>query len=179
MNLNGDKVILRPIQTDDFRYIIKWSNDPEIKKYYDDDYPKTLAESKEWYKKIKSNRYQQKFMVVVDGEPIGDLELDHITWRSGDAELRIRIGEKHLWNNGYGTDAIQVGLKYAFGKLNLSRVYLRVYADNLRAIHSYEKAGFIKEGKLSRRTGDFREIILMRILKGEFTRSNNIIKGVS
>ena len=45
---------------------------------------------------------------------IGDIELDYIVWRSGEAELRIRIGERDCWNRGYGTESIIALLRHAF-----------------------------------------------------------------
>ncbi|NLM26031.1 MAG: GNAT family N-acetyltransferase [Firmicutes bacterium] len=162
MNLTGNQVTLRQIKKDDFCYIVAWSKDPEVNRYYDAKQTENMLDISHWYKNLKGNRYQKKFMILVNEQPIGDLEFDHIAWRSGEAELKIRIGEKDLWDKGYGTDAILVSLRYAFSKLNLNRIYLRVYADNGRAIRCYQKAGFVKEGRLGRK-GSSREIILMSI----------------
>ena len=79
---------------------------------------------------------------------IGHIELDHIAWRSGDAELRIRIGEKDYWDQGYGTRRGAHPRRHAFGSMRLSRVYLRVFSLNKRAIRCYEKVGFRKEGRI-------------------------------
>jgi RimJ/RimL family protein N-acetyltransferase len=56
--------------------------------------------------------------------------------------------------------------------MSLSRVYLRVFSSNLRAVRCYEKAGFRKEGRLKRRSqsGQLEEILLMRILREEYLR---------
>ncbi len=180
MNLYGDKVMLRPIQKEDFDRIVYWSNLPEIGRFSEGDYPADLGQCDSWYKRLKSNRYQKRFAIILDNSIIGDIELDHIAWRSGDAELRIRIGEIDLWDHGYGTDAICTLLQHAFHTLDLSRIYLKVYTDNYRAISCYHKAGFTKEGKLSRGYNDssFREIFLMKILKQEFERKHNLINKV-
>ncbi|MCL6614902.1 MAG: GNAT family N-acetyltransferase, partial [Firmicutes bacterium] len=100
-----------------------------------------------------------------EGRLIGDLELDHISWRRREAELRIRIGEKERWNEGYGTDAVRTLLALAFGRMKLRRVYLKVYRFNRRAIRCYEKSGFRKEGILRRRDGaaGWKDIILMSV----------------
>jgi RimJ/RimL family protein N-acetyltransferase len=45
-----------------------------------------------------------------------------------------------------GTEATQLVLKYGFEQLQLHRVSLRMLAYNERAITSYEKAGFKREG---------------------------------
>lgn len=175
MKIVGERIVLRPLLPSDFPKIVKWTKDPEVGHYMDDDgCPETLADCGQWYQSLCSNRYNQRAIIAtLDGNPIGDIELDHITWRNGDAELRIRIGEGSYRGRGYGAEAIAALLSYAFGKMNLSRVYLRVASDNHAAIRCYEKVGFKKEGKLMRshnHTRVQREIYLMRILKDEFHR---------
>ncbi len=78
-------------------------------------------------------------------EPIGEIALDQIAWRSGEAELKISIDDARLHNHGYGTQAILSLLEQAFGKMNLKRIYLRVHARNAIALRCYEKAGFKKK----------------------------------
>jgi RimJ/RimL family protein N-acetyltransferase len=72
-----------------------------------------------------------------------DLYLQH-----GDALVAIALGERKYWGNGYGTDAMQIILRYAFNELNLRRAGLIVFEYNPRAIRSYEKVGFIHEGRI-------------------------------
>ena len=177
MLITGDKVQLRPITAADFTRIVTWSNDVEVCRYIDGDFPATLDDCQIWLQRADSDRHNQRFAITIleNSELIGDIELDHITWRSGDAELRIRIGERNHWDKGYGTDAVRALLSHAFVHMNLSRIYLRVFSENQRAIRCYEKSGLKKEGRLMRRSesGQPREILLMRILKQEFHRKYN------
>ncbi len=64
-----------------------------------------------------------------------------------EAFVGIGIGERELWSKGLGTDAMMVLLRYGFEELNLRRVSLSVTGNNDRAIRSYEKAGFVIEGR--------------------------------
>jgi RimJ/RimL family protein N-acetyltransferase len=43
---------------------------------------------------------------------------------------------------------MKIILRYAFTELNLKRVTLDVFEYNQRGICSYEKAGFVHEGRL-------------------------------
>ena len=55
-------------------------------------------------------------------------------------------------------------IQYAFEKLGLHRLFLRAYADNGRAIRSYEKAGFTREAYLRDDVcvnGVYRDIVWM------------------
>lgn len=171
----GEKIFLRPISEDDLQQILKWNLDQELNRYVDNNRPSTLQECQAWYRSAKSDRYSQAFGIsFYDGAGIiGEVELINITWRNRHAELRIRIGEKDLWNQGLGTETVRVFLGYIFHQLKLERVYLRVYSSNRRAIRCYQKSGFKFEGRLSRsehmpESDD--SILLMRILRDEYLR---------
>ena len=81
------------------------------------------------------------------------------------------IGDKQYWNRGYGSDAMRVLLRLAFDKLNLHRIWLHVYDYNPRAIASYEKCGFKREGVLREQRfygGKHHDIVVMGILEDEY-----------
>jgi RimJ/RimL family protein N-acetyltransferase len=83
----------------------------------------------------------------------------------------IFIGEKRLWNQGYGTDAMRLLLQHGFNTLNLNRVALDVYDTNLRAVRSYEKAGFVHEGRKRQaifKDGRYVDILQMSVLRAEW-----------
>jgi len=150
--------------------MVRWNNDPEVEYFVDCDLPKSLSECEVWFRANVPSRDYRLF-AIEDGTGllIGDLELDHISWRNGQAELRIRIGEKENWNKGYGTEAVRALLALALGPLGLRRIYLKVYRFNRRAIRCYEKCGFRAEGILRRRAGSadsgWKDIILMALDK--------------
>ena len=63
------------------------------------------------------------------------------------AKVGIVIGEKDYWNQGYGTEALQLLLEYGFQILNYHNIMLGVYSYNKRAIKCYEKVGFKVVGR--------------------------------
>ena len=97
--------------------------------------------------------------------------LHNISWVERKAELGIMIGEKEFWGKGYGSDALREVLRISFEKMNLNRVYLRVFENNSRAIRAYEKCGFHIEGSLrqdhyyGRR---YYNTLIMAVLKEEY-----------
>ena len=58
-------------------------------------------------------------------------------------------------DKGVGTRLLQAALDLADNWLNLKRVELQVFTDNDRAVHLYEKFGFIIEG--THKADTFRE----------------------
>ncbi len=75
------------------------------------------------------------------GEFIGNIEFMDIN--DGIGELGIAITAKKQ-NMHYGTEAIKRMLAYGFDEMGLKRIILKVYPNNERAIHVYEKCGFVK-----------------------------------
>ena len=62
------------------------------------------------------------------------------------AELGVFIGNKEFRGKGYGTEAIELLLDYAFTYLNIYSIRLRVFSFNTPAIACYEKLGFTRTG---------------------------------
>ena len=86
------------------------------------------------------------------------------------AEYGIFIGEDSARGNGYGTEAAKIFVDFGLSKLNLHRIMLRVFADNLQAIQSYHNAGFQKEGiarDMIYQSGQYRDMVFMSIIAGE------------
>lgn len=106
---------------------------------------------------------------------IGDLGLDVVDWSGRDAFVGLGIGETEYWGRGYGTDVMNVLLRFAFTEINLRRVTLTVFEYNPRAIRSYEKAGFCHEGrerKALNKNGRRWDILYMGILREEWLERN-------
>ena len=58
-------------------------------------------------------------------------------------------------------------IDYAFDRMQLHKVMLRVLATNKRAIRSYKKAGFVQEGYFKddvRISGKYEDIVYMGIV---------------
>jgi len=163
-SIRGSRIRLRPIEACDIARMLEWDEDEDITRYINKRFP-TPDSWEDWFGRISSHRRSLALAIdTVEGEFIGDIQLEHICWRSGTAELRICIGEKRYWSQGYGAEAITTLLSYAFHRLGLKSVYLRVYRSNRRAIRCYEKVGFVKEGILragSRAREGFEDLVLM------------------
>ena len=107
---------------------------------------------------------------------IGEIGLDVVFWPGRDAFVGLGIGETEYWSKGYGTDAMNVLLRFAFTEINLKRITLTVFEYNPRAIRSYEKAGFRHEGRkrlLLNREGRRWDELYMGILREEWLELNS------
>lgn len=107
---------------------------------------------------------------------IGFTDLEGNIIPHGEAFVGIGIGDRDFWGKGYGSDAMKVILRFAFQELNLRRVALDTFEYNPRAIHSYEKVGFIHEGRARKylyREGRRWDLIFMGILREEWLLMNS------
>lgn len=105
--------------------------------------------------------------------PIGQLVLnvqDETMVQHRDCTLIIGI-DKGYQRKGYGSEAIQWVLGWAFDYANMHRVGLEVYEWNVGAAAAYEKVGFHEEGRRRESLflrGRYWDNILMGVLASEW-----------
>lgn len=139
------EVRLRPIRISDAAVCFRWVTDPDVARHLGlVQPPRTEAEERAWIARALAYPRQERAFIIEDatGRPIGTCTLRGIDREAGSAYLGLMIGEKHLWDHGYGSSATRALLAYAFGELSLQQVRLSCHRDNCRALRCYQKAGF-------------------------------------
>lgn len=128
-----------------------------------------------WMEEEVSERSPASYFFAIrtleEDKLIGELALDVVNWSGRDAFVGLGIGEPEYWGKGFGTDVMNVLLRFAFTEINLRRVTLSVFEYNPRAIRSYEKAGFRHEGRLRKvlnKDGRRWDVLYMAILREEW-----------
>lgn len=142
--LRSEKVILRPIEEDDTDNIVKWRNNKEVSEKFIYREAFTRESQILWMNgKVKTGEVVQ-FIIhsVEDDIDIGSIYIRDIDMSKKEAEYGIFIGEDVSRGKGLGVESIRLMIKYAFDGLQLDRIILRVYKDNIPSIKSNEKAGF-------------------------------------
>ncbi len=178
-SLTGEKLILRQGQEKDIYYLINWYSDKELNKLAG------WAEGKPNIHALKQNiskgfGYDPMNLVIETngGKPIGTIQLYNFDELNQSCKLGIRIGDREYWGKGYGEDAINTILKYAFYKLDIFRVSLKFYEYNNRASNCYVKCGFKHEGKTRKSAyidGEFYDEIIMGVLKSDFVSKKEVV----
>lgn len=155
----GKRVVLTPLEEGQRQVIRAWLRDPETAR---------LMGVGAWDSPPPQSERMAMAITTSSGRLIGYVALRDVSWRLREAELHMCIGEKDFWGQGMGADALCTYLTYIFSNTRLARVYLRVYADNCRAIGCYRKCGFRVRGILragSRRERGFRDLLLMELTR--------------
>ena len=172
----GEHVRLRAIERSDLPCFQEWLNDPEVTEGLSTFLPLSMADEEQWFEKVSRLEPEEKPLAIDLSDNsgwrlIGNSGFFNMEWTNRSAEFGLFIGDKSIWNQGYGTETVRLLLKHGFGSLNLHRIYLRVYSTNPRARRSYEKVGFVLEGTLREavyRHGRYADVHIMSVLRSEW-----------
>jgi len=176
MMMEGKLVVIRPIELYDSKNYAYYINSEQIKDYLNVILPYNEMTAEEWIRKNAVGNNILSFSIETkeaNNLYIGNTFLFGIDWIARSAEYGIAIYDPAFRNKGLGTETTKLMLKYAFEYLNLNRVWLRVYETNHRAIHTFEKCGFIFEGRMRQGRyykGQYSDIIIMGLLSDEYWR---------
>jgi RimJ/RimL family protein N-acetyltransferase len=177
--LRGEKVRLTAVNSYDLGMITRWWHDPEFLRLYNTAPAAPRNEDQLSRRFDLSQTSQEVFLFAIrlleEDELIGLLEFDGIDWAHRTTFVSIGIGQAAMRGLGYGLEAMQLALNFAFNELNLHRVCLTVFSYNDRAIALYERLGFIREGVYREhieRDGRRYDMILYGILRREWAENN-------
>ena len=162
----GSSIHLRPLQLEDTDEILRWRNQPFVRSHFIYQQDFTRAGHLHWFGEQLLSGSAMQFLIVANADErhLGSIYLRDIDWMHQKAEFGIFLWSVEDAGHGIGTEAARLLLRYAFDSLHLHRVYLRVFADNARAIAAYQKAGFQMEGRLRESVcidGQYRDLLLM------------------
>lgn len=159
-------IYLRMMTREDTDFIVAWRNSDAVRRNFIYQELFTRESHENWIRtKVETGEVVQ--MIICDsseGRPLGSVYIRDIDRKHNKAEYGIFIGEASARGRGVGTATAKLMLRYCFEEEKLHRVYLRALAGNDRAIRSYEKAGFVKEGYLKDDVciaGEYRDVVWM------------------
>lgn len=171
----GRLIRLAAPRAEDAEILARWSENSDYLRFVDTDYarPKPTRAFEDKPEDDHDDRDELEFRLrTIEGDRlVGFVAIHNIEWNNQAGELSIGIGDPADWDRGYGSEALQLCLRYAFDELNLYRVGLDTISYNKRAIRVYEKAGFVSEGVrrgFGMRDGQRYDLVLMGILRDEW-----------
>jgi RimJ/RimL family protein N-acetyltransferase len=182
--LRGPTVHLTAMSKDDLPIITGWYEDAGFGRLFDAT-PAAPRSPEQWAKWLDEQHASQKdYLFAIrcndDNLLIGYVNLDGILWSHRNCWLAIGLGDRANWGKGYGREAMELALKFAFDELNLHRVQLTVFSYNTRAIALYQKLGFTREGVFRehlRREGQYFDMILFGLLRREWLAAAGPVGG--
>lgn len=161
---------LRPLERSDLNFVHELDNNAAVMRYWFEEPYEAFIELQELYSKHIHDQTERRFILAMGKANIGLVELIEIDYIHRRAEFQIIIHPEYQ-SKGYAFKATFLALSYAFNVLNMYKIYLIVDNENKKAIHIYEKLGFMAEGLLRHEffsNGFYRDVLRMCIFQKEF-----------
>jgi len=175
--IRGERVWLRPSEPSDVIDNAPYASDAEVGHFMGVKTPMSKAAAERFSAEIFAQNpgdqtgYGYAICLLGTEESIGTVFLHSVDKVNGSGVVGIAISDRRYLGQGYGTDALNALVDFGFGELRLERIELEVFDYNLRAIRSYEKAGFQTDAVLRRsrfHRGAHHDVHLMSILRGDW-----------
>jgi len=169
----GEHTILRAFEREDAERCYRWMNDPNIVRTLKSRYPIAFQNEVEWLERAMNPGANERHFAVErkdDRTHIGNASIHDIDWVSHTGWFGLFVGEPAAWNRGFGSDAVQTLVRFAFQEMNLVKLRINVFDYNERAKHVLLEHGFVQEGKLARdfyREGSYHDIVILSVFRSE------------
>lgn len=149
----------------------KWGEDAEYLRNVDTEI--ALPKNKEQLAEEGKSSHTEIFFTlktIQDNRLIGLICIHSIEWNNRTGLLAIGIGDSTNRGKGYGTEALQLILRYAFHEANLDRVGLEVIEYNIGGLKHMNSRVSIRRKKRSAvyRDGKRYDVLVMGILRNEW-----------
>jgi len=159
----------------------KWTHDSEFMRMYDLEpaRPMSAAMMKKKYEKLEKKIDESKNMYYFtirardDDHLIGNALVQHIEWANGNGWIRLGIGSQNDWHKGYGSQAMQMLLRFVFVELNMYRISAMVQEYNEAGIALLKKFNFeeeIRRRQALDRDGQRWDLLTFGILKDDWLK---------
>lgn len=165
--------VLRPLRPSDADGMLEWMHDPAVASAFQVPFETFSREDALRFIEGAQKGGASVHLAITEpatDEYLGTISLKNVDADAGTAEYAIATRTCAHGSGIAKTATIDV-LRYAFEVLGLNRVYLNVLGTNGRAIHFYEKIGFIHEGtfrKHVRHEGQLADLEWFAMLSADF-----------
>jgi len=148
MELQTNRLILRPWQENDAEALYKYARNPNIGPIAGWPPHTSIENSREIIKTVLSAPETYAVVLKETNEAVGSIglmtaksEINSATMTDDECEIGYWIGEPY-WGQGLIPEAVDELLRYAFENLQMSAVWCGYYDDNEKSRRAQEKCGF-------------------------------------
>ncbi len=151
MILETERLVLRPIETGDWRALYPIMSDPVVMQHWDS----TAIEDPDVVKDMIAAQAEEMAAErgcywaierAFDHAFLGSCDLSDIDWRHLRGEVGFVLAGP-AWGHGYGLEAMRAVVDHA-AALGLKRLWARAHAGNERSDRLLRRLGFEEEGYL-------------------------------
>jgi RimJ/RimL family protein N-acetyltransferase len=175
MKIEGKKIILRPFELDDAKYLQEIRQDfTGLKSFAGSPFPSNIESEREWISRMYPYGDRKAiFLAVTDiksGEFCGYCIARSIHYLNRNAEVGI-ILHKNARGKGLFKDISYTFYNYLFSEINLHKVYSFVIQSNEIALETDKKIGFVVEGSVKEQIyqdGLYKDVFFVSLYKPDF-----------
>lgn len=175
-SLHTERLILRPPERSDADTFQRLAGRKEIAENTFVPHPYEEGMAQEFIQSSRSGWEEGDQAVFAitrkeDRTLVGSIGLKEIDREHKRAEMGFWIAVQH-WGNGFASEAGRAVVSFAFGPLELNKVYAGHFDTNPASGRVLQKIGMMKEGVRRQhiiRFGEYRDLILYGILRDEWT----------
>ncbi|AFR09378.1 MULTISPECIES: GNAT family N-acetyltransferase [Nocardiopsis] len=148
--LIGENVRLVPLGPEHTDSYFSAGLDTEVRRLMGAHGHPTYEQARKWCESRadREDRLDLAITAPEDGRYLGELSLYDVSPENASAGYRIALSAIEFTGRGLGREATRLVLRHAFEEVGLHRIWLHVYAFNMRAIAVYRSCGFSVEGRL-------------------------------
>lgn len=131
----------------------RWTHDSEFMRlmYFEPMRPLSDWQVRKKYEALEKsiqedkNLFHFRIRSCEDDRMIGLIELLRISWTNSTGLIRLGIAAVEDRRHGYGSEVLQMIMRYAFKELNLHRLSAWIQEYNTGALALFRKFGFVEE----------------------------------
>lgn len=172
ITLSGKNIFLRALEPEDLEFVYAMENDESIWEISHTQTPYSRFLIRQYLENAHQDIYearQVRLAICVNGkfDAIGLIDLFEYDPKNHRAGIGILISEKGNRNKGFGSEALELLISYAFTHLNLHQLFANIDTENeaslkLFAIFGFEKIGVKKQWNLV--NGRYRDEALFQLI---------------
>ncbi len=150
---------------------MQWRMLPEVTRYLYTDPQLTFDDQVKWFEKISQDPAVMYWIISFDAKDIGVLNLYDIDWTNSRCGWAYYIGETGYRGRGIGSSLECNVYDFVFDKLNFSKLWCEVLANNQKVIELHKKHGSEIEEVLKEhitKQGEPLDVVRMGITKNKW-----------
>jgi diamine N-acetyltransferase len=176
ITLTGNTIYLRALEPEDLEFVYTIENNENIWEVSNTQTPYSKFLIKQYLENAHQDIYEAKQLRLAicknnDNTVIGLIDLFEFDPLHNRAGIGIVIQNENDRNQGFGKEALELLIKYAFTKLNLHQLFANIGTKNKSSLQlfttfGFQKIGIKKEWNLV--NGNYQDEAIYQLLNNQF-----------
>jgi len=157
--------------------MIGWFEDLETTRFLGLRNPPSIEMEKQWLETTAKDPNSVIWVMEVGGVAVGTTGIREIDWKNGFGTTGTLIGDRSVWGQGVGSEAMRLRARYAFVQMPLRKLKSSYFDGNVASGKAQAAAGYREVGRhRADRFVDGRWVdeILTEVLREDWAKTNSV-----